>query len=51
MPAANGMEVYTNTPLVREARRIALELLLANHPFECLTCERSGNCELQDPGP
>ena len=46
MPAANGMEVYTNTPLVREARRIALELLLANHPFECLTCERSGNCEL-----
>ena len=49
MPAANGMEVYTNTPLVREARRIALELLLANHPFECLTCERSGNCELQTP--
>lgn len=47
MPAGNGMEVHTNTPFVREARRTALELLLANHPFECLTCERSGNCELQ----
>ncbi|MGI6129343.1 MAG: NADH-dependent [FeFe] hydrogenase, group A6 [bacterium] len=47
MPAADGMEVRTNTPFVREARRTALELLLANHPFECLTCERSGNCELQ----
>ncbi|HHV57417.1 MAG TPA: 2Fe-2S iron-sulfur cluster binding domain-containing protein, partial [Firmicutes bacterium] len=47
MPAANGMEVHTNTPFVREARRTALELLLANHPFECLTCEKSGNCELQ----
>ncbi|MDK2960575.1 MAG: NADP-reducing hydrogenase subunit HndD [Bacillota bacterium] len=47
MPVSNGMEVYTNTPFVREARRTALELLLANHPFECLTCERNGNCELQ----
>lgn len=47
MPASNGMEVYTNTPFVREARRTALELLLANHPFECLTCDRNGNCELQ----
>jgi NADP-reducing hydrogenase subunit HndD len=34
MPAANGMEVYTNTPFVREARvATALELLLANHPL------------------
>ncbi|HHY92395.1 MAG TPA: 2Fe-2S iron-sulfur cluster binding domain-containing protein, partial [Firmicutes bacterium] len=47
MPAANGMEVHTNTPFVRESRRMALELLLANHPFECLTCEKNGNCELQ----
>jgi iron-only hydrogenase group A len=46
-PVANGMEVKTNSPLVRQARRTILELLLANHPFECLTCERSGNCELQ----
>lgn len=47
MPASNGMEVKTNTAFVREARRTALELLLANHPFECLTCDRNGNCELQ----
>ncbi|NLY50612.1 MAG: 2Fe-2S iron-sulfur cluster binding domain-containing protein [Firmicutes bacterium] len=46
-PAADGMEVKTNTPFVREARRTALELLLANHPNDCLTCERNGNCELQ----
>lgn len=47
MPAANGMEVKTNTPFVRQARRTAIELLLANHPSDCLICERNGNCELQ----
>ncbi|MDI7246372.1 MAG: NADH-dependent [FeFe] hydrogenase, group A6 [Bacillota bacterium] len=46
-PAADGMVVHTNTPAVREARRTVLELIISNHPFECLTCERSGNCELQ----
>ncbi len=46
-PAAEGMVIRTNTPAVREARRTVLELILSNHPFECLTCERSGNCELQ----
>ncbi|MEW5866141.1 MAG: NADH-dependent [FeFe] hydrogenase, group A6 [Bacillota bacterium] len=46
-PAAEGMVVRTNTPAVREARRTVLELIISNHPFECLTCERSGNCELQ----
>ncbi|HHY45849.1 MAG TPA: 2Fe-2S iron-sulfur cluster binding domain-containing protein [Firmicutes bacterium] len=46
-PAAEGMVVRTNTPAVREARRTVLELILSNHPFECLTCERNGNCELQ----
>ena len=42
-----GMKVHTNTPNVVEARRIVLDLLLSNHVKECLTCIRSGNCELQ----
>lgn len=46
-PAAEGMEVNTHSPKVREARRLMLELLLSNHPNECLTCVRSRNCELQ----
>jgi len=47
-PAADGMVVHTNTKRVREARRAVLELIISNHPFECLTCVRSGSCELQD---
>ncbi|QSQ09510.1 NADP-reducing hydrogenase subunit HndD [Koleobacter methoxysyntrophicus] len=46
-PAAEGMVVRTNTPFLRKARKAILELLLSDHPFECLTCIRSGNCELQ----
>ena len=46
-PAAQGMVVHTNTKQVREARRAVLELIISNHPFECLTCVRSGSCELQ----
>ncbi len=44
---SEGMEVLTNTPKVRAARKITLELLLSNHHKECLSCVRSGNCELQ----
>jgi NADH-quinone oxidoreductase subunit G/NADP-reducing hydrogenase subunit HndD len=47
LPAAAGMRVYTHTPEVIAARKQMLELLLSDHPFECLTCERSLNCELQ----
>lgn len=46
-PVSEGMVVRTNTPLVREARRLALELLLARHPEACLECIRNQNCELQ----
>jgi len=42
-----NMELFTNTERVRNARRTNLELLLANHPKDCLECERNGNCELQ----
>ena len=43
-----GMIVHTNTPEVAEARRVILDLIISNHKVECLTCARSGNCELQD---
>ncbi len=42
-----GMEVQTNSPQIRQARRDIVELLLDNHPKDCQTCERDGNCELQ----
>ena len=47
MPVSDGMVVKTNTPAIREARKVTLELLLSNHDRSCLTCVRSENCELQ----
>lgn len=47
LPVSQGMKVRTNTPAVREARKMNLELILSNHERKCLTCVRSGNCELQ----
>ena len=46
-PVNEGLEVYTNTPKVREARKVTLELLLSNHDRKCLTCVRNRNCELR----
>lgn len=46
-PVSEGLEVFTNTQKVREARKITLELLLSNHERKCLTCVRNRNCELQ----
>lgn len=46
-PVAEGMVVNTNTPKVRSARKMVVELLLANHPQDCLYCQKSGDCELQ----
>jgi len=46
-PVADGMKVYTNTKELRRARRDIVELLLDNHPMDCHTCDRDGNCELQ----
>ena len=42
-----GMMVHTHTPNVLEARRVILDLIISNHAKDCLTCTRSGNCELQ----
>lgn len=47
MPPEAGIKVSLNTARVRRIRKTVLELLLANHDRKCLTCERSGNCELQ----
>jgi NADH-quinone oxidoreductase subunit G/NADP-reducing hydrogenase subunit HndD len=46
-PVAEGMVVKTNTPAVREARKLNVELLLSNHPQDCLNCIRNQKCELQ----
>jgi formate dehydrogenase alpha subunit len=47
-PAREGMEVLTNTPAVREARKLQLQLLLRHHPLDCPVCEAGGACELQN---
>jgi len=46
--AANGMEVFTNSPRARRARKVMVELLLSDHNCDCLHCERSLRCELQE---
>ena len=46
-PVSDGMEIYTNTEKVRKSRKMTLELILSTHSKECLTCVRSGTCELQ----
>ena len=45
---AEGMVVHTNSPRVREARRVNLRLLLSQHDVCCTKCTRSGNCKLQE---
>lgn len=47
-PVYEGMSVETESKNVVEARREILDLLLANHPLDCLTCEKAGRCTLQD---
>lgn len=46
-PVEDGIVVKTNTPRVIKARKALVEMLLSNHPDDCLYCERNGNCELQ----
>ncbi|MGB9920822.1 MAG: NADH-dependent [FeFe] hydrogenase, group A6 [Moorellales bacterium] len=46
-PVAEGMVVRTNTPLVRQTRRMVVELMLARHPADCTSCVRNLRCELQ----
>ena len=46
-PINEGMEVWTNTPKVLDSRKKTLQLILSNHDKKCLSCVRSGRCELQ----
>ena len=46
-PIRDGMEVWTNTPKVLSSRKKTLELILSDHDKKCLSCVRSGKCELQ----
>ncbi len=48
VPAGDGMKISTRSAKARKARKMNVELLLANHPNDCLGCDRSGSCELQD---
>lgn len=46
-PIAEGMKIQTHSPRALRARKTIVELLLSNHPDDCLYCVRNGNCELQ----
>ena len=48
MPAAEGMNIKTNTHKVEKARKGVMEFLLANHPLDCPVCDQGGECDLQD---
>ncbi len=45
-PVHEGMKIFTHSNKAREARKTIIELLLANHPDDCLYCDRSNNCQL-----
>jgi NADH-quinone oxidoreductase subunit G/NADP-reducing hydrogenase subunit HndD len=47
-PVSEGMKVHTNTQDVRETRKTVVELMLANHPEDCLFCVKNQHCELQE---
>jgi NADH-quinone oxidoreductase subunit G len=47
-PVQAGLEVETHSAAAREARRSAMEFLLANHPLDCPICDKAGECKLQD---
>jgi NADH-quinone oxidoreductase subunit G len=47
-PLSPGMEIYTNTPAVKQMREGVLEFLLINHPLDCPICDQAGECKLQE---
>ncbi len=47
-PASEGMEVTTSTPEIEALRKTVLELILSDHPADCMICERAGDCTLQE---
>ena len=47
-PVSPGLEIYTNTPAVKQMREGVLEFLLINHPLDCPICDQAGECKLQE---
>jgi formate dehydrogenase alpha subunit len=47
-PVAANLKVATRTDRVLQARRLVMDLILSDHPLDCLTCEKAGNCQLQN---
>ncbi|ANK13649.1 NADH-quinone oxidoreductase subunit NuoG [Erythrobacter neustonensis] len=48
LPAADGQEIRTDSPMVKKAREGVMEFLLINHPLDCPICDQGGECDLQD---
>jgi len=48
LPASEGQEIFTDTPMVKKAREGVMEFLLINHPLDCPICDQGGECDLQD---
>ena len=48
LPAGDGQEIRTDTPMVKKAREGVMEFLLINHPLDCPICDQGGECDLQD---
>ncbi|MCP3733366.1 NADH-quinone oxidoreductase subunit NuoG [Sphingomonas sp. RP10(2022)] len=48
LPAADNQEVFTTSPMVKNAREGVMEFLLINHPLDCPICDQGGECDLQD---
>ncbi len=48
LPAADGQEIITDSPMVKKARQGVMEFLLINHPLDCPICDQGGECDLQD---
>jgi NADH dehydrogenase/NADH:ubiquinone oxidoreductase subunit G len=47
-PVTDGMVVTTSTPQLEELRKLVLELIISDHPNDCMVCEATGNCALQE---
>src|SRR3990172_12371847 len=47
-PVAGDMEITTTTPQIERLRKSVLELILSDHPNDCMTCEKAGDCTLQE---
>lgn len=47
-PVEEGMEVFTKSPYVESIRRDLIDLIISDHPFDCMVCQKTGDCELQE---